>query len=63
MCIAMHLPPWLSTELLKTAGITLTGTRRNRELARITYTMFKYSVDDVQASLISYGGKSLKLSS
>ena len=62
MCIALHLPPWLSTELLKAAGISLTGTRRNRELARITHTMFKCSVDDVQESLTSYGGKPLKLS-
>ena len=62
MCIAMHLPPWLSTELLKAAGISLTGTRRNRELARITHMMFKCSVDEVQESLTSYGGKPLKLS-
>ena len=62
MCIAMHLPPWLSTELLKAAGISLTGTRRNRELARITHTMFKCSVDDVQENLTSYGGKPLRLS-
>ncbi len=62
MCVAMHLPPWLSCELLNAAGISLFGSRRNRELAWVIQTLFKCTVDEVQKNLIAYGGKPLKLS-
>lgn len=62
MCIAMHLPPWLSFELMARAGFNVTGSIRNHTLVRVLLTMYGKTIDEVQKNLITYGSKPLKLS-
>jgi len=61
MCVAMRLPPWLSRELIKTAGVGLSETPRQRTCMMILDCMYTASVDEVQAVLSSFGDAPLKL--
>ena len=61
MCVAMRLPPWLSRELIKAAGVGLSETPRQRTCMMILDCMYTASVDEVQAILSSYGEDALKL--
>ena len=61
MCVAMRLPPWLSRELIKTAGVGLSETPRQRTYMMILDQMYTASVDEVQAILSSSGEDALKL--
>lgn len=61
MCGAMRLPPWLSRELIKAAGVGLSETPRQRTCMMILDCMYTASVDEVQAILSSYGEDALKL--
>ena len=61
MCVAMRLPPWLSRELIKAAGVGLSETPRQRTCMMILECMYTASVDEVQAILSSYGKDALKL--
>ena len=61
MCVAMRLPPWLSRELIKAAGVGLSETPRQRTCMMILECMYTASVDEVQAILSSYGKDTLKL--
>lgn len=61
MCVAMRLPPWLSRELIKAAGVGLSETPRQRTCMMILDCMYTASVDEVQAILSSYDEDALKL--
>lgn len=61
MCVAMKLPPWLSRELIKTAGFGLSETPRQRTCMMILDHLYTASIDGVQAILSSYGEDALKL--
>ena len=61
MCVAMRLPPWLSRELIKAAGVGLSETPRQRTCMMILNCMYTASVDEVQAILSSYDEDALKL--
>ena len=61
MCVAMRLPPWLSRELIKAAGVGLSETSRQRTCMMILDCMYTASVDEVQAVLSSFGEDALKL--
>ena len=61
MCIAMKLPPWLSRELIKTAGFFLSETPHQRTCMMILDCMYTASVDGVQAILSCSGDAPLKL--
>lgn len=61
MCVAMRLPPWLSRELIKAAGVGLSETPRQRTCMMILDCMYTASVDEVQAILSSYGETPMKL--
>ena len=61
ICIAMHLPPCLSSVLLARAGLSLGGSRRNRQMAWILHTMYRESIEVVQARLDRSGQRRLNL--
>ena len=61
MCVARRLPPWLSRELIKAAGVGLSETPRQRTCMMILDCMYTASVDEVQAILSSYDEDALKL--
>ena len=61
ICIALHLPPWLSRELLHRAGILLRRTKQHLAYQCILDCMFMDEVSDVQRSLAEAGLKKLKL--
>ena len=60
LCVALHLPPWLSSEMLCKAGLTLRCTRQHRAYRLILDCMFMDSVEMVQNFLTSSGCKPLK---
>ena len=61
MCVAMRLPPWLSRELIKAAGVGLSEMPHQRTCMMILDCMYTTSVDEVQAVLSSLGDAPLKL--
>jgi transcriptional regulator with XRE-family HTH domain len=61
MCVAMRLPPWLSRELVKAAGLGLSETPHQRLCMMILDCMYTASVDEVQAILNCFGEDALKL--
>ena len=61
LCIALHLPPWLSRELLQRAGILLRRTKQHLAYQCILDCMFMDEVSDVQRSLGEAGLERLKL--
>ena len=63
LCIGMHLPPWLSIELLERIGIALRGTPRNCVLSYVLYNMYQCTIDDIQRYLIAFGIEPLMIAS
>lgn len=61
ICIALHLPPWISRELLQRAGILLRRTKQHLAYQCILDCMFMDEVSDVQRSLAEAGMEKLKL--
>lgn len=61
ICVALHLPPWLSRELLQRAGILLRKTRQHLAYQCILDCMFMDEVEDVQRFLSESGLEKLKL--
>lgn len=63
ICIALHLPPWLSRAMLQRAGFTLRMSRQHQAYQFILDCLFMDSIDDVQKFLESSGCQKLKLKS
>lgn len=61
ICIALHLPPWLSRALLQRAGFTLRTSKQHQAYQFILDCLFMDSVDDVQHFLRESGCQPLKL--
>lgn len=61
ICIALHLPPWLSRELLHRAGLLLRRTKQHLAYQCVLDCMFMDEVADVQRFLAEAGFAKLKL--
>jgi len=61
LCVAMNLPPWLSSELLAQAGLMLRRTKQHRAYRLILDCMFMDKVETVQSFLRASGCEPLKL--
>ena len=61
LCVALQLPPWLSTELLDRAGLMLRRTKQHRAYRLILDCMFMDNLETVQSFLRSSGCEALKL--
>lgn len=61
LCVALQLPPWLSTELLDRAGLLLRRTKQHRAYRLILDCMFMDTLDTVQSFLRASGCEALKL--
>ena len=61
ICVTLHLPPWLSSELLSQAGILLRRTKQHRAYRMILDCLFMDSLDKVQGFLVEAGCERLKL--
>lgn len=60
ICVALHLPTWLSRELLQRAGLLLRKTRQHLAYQCVLDCMFMDEVEDVQRFLLSCGLEKLK---
>lgn len=47
LCVAMHLPPWLSFKLIGKAGFSLAATREQQAYLMVLSCMYMRSVDEV----------------
>ena len=63
LCIGLHLPPWLSCELVRRAGLMLRDIPEHRAYRYILDCLFMDSIDDVQGFLKEHKFEPLKLSS
>ncbi len=61
ICIALHLPPWLSHEMIHRAGFLLRSTRQHQAYRFILDCLFMDSVEEVQTFLTNSGFQPLKL--
>lgn len=61
LCVSLHLPPWLSSEMLNKAGLTLRSTKQHRAYRLIMDCLFMDSIDDIQNFLTASGCKPMKL--
>lgn len=55
LCVAMHLPPWLSFELIAKAGFSLDATREQQAYLMVLSCMYMRSVDEVNDYLRERG--------
>ena len=55
LCVAMHLPPWLSFELITKAGFSLSATREQQAYLMVLSCMYMRSVDEVNDYLKERG--------
>ncbi|MFQ8646018.1 MAG: helix-turn-helix domain-containing protein [Faecalibacterium prausnitzii] len=55
LCVAMHLPPWLSFELIAKAGFSLAATREQQAYLMVLSCMYMRSVDEVNDYLRERG--------
>lgn len=55
LCVAMHLPPWLSFKLIGKAGFSLAATREQQAYLMILSCMYMRSVDEVNDYLRERG--------
>ncbi len=55
LCVAMHLPPWLSFELIGKAGFSLAATREQQAYLMVLSCMYMRSVDEVNDYLRERG--------
>lgn len=61
LCVALHLPPWLSREMLQRAGLLLRRTKQHLAYRCILDCMFMDEVEDVQRYLAQAGLEKLRL--
>lgn len=61
ICVALHLPPWLSSEVLKKARLMLMSTVQHKAYQFVLDCLFMDSVEDVQRFLKEAGMERLKL--
>ncbi len=61
ICIALHLPPWLSREMLVKAGYVLRPTKQHRAYQMALDCLFMDTVEDVQNFLVEAGCEKLRL--
>ena len=59
LCIAMHLPPWLSFALIAKAGFSLAATKEQLAHLMILNCMYMRSIDEVNEYLRERGTDSL----
>lgn len=59
LCIAMHLPPWLSFALIAKAGFSLAATKEQLAHLMILNCMYMRSIDEVNEYLRERGNASL----
>ena len=59
LCVAMHLPPWLSFELIAKAGFSLAATKEQLAHLMILNCMYMRSIDEVNEYLRERGNASL----
>lgn len=62
ICIALHLPPWLSRAMIERAGFILRPTKQHLAYQFALDCLFMDSVDDVQKFLAEAGCQQLRLS-
>ena len=55
LCVAMHLPPWLSFELIAKAGFSLAATREQQAYLMVLSCRYMRSVDEVNDYLRERG--------
>lgn len=55
LCVAMHLPPWLSFKLIRKAGFSLAATREQQAYLMVLSCMYMRSVDEVNDYLRERG--------
>lgn len=55
LCVAMHLPPWLSFALIAKAGFSLAATREQQAYLMVLSCMYMRSVDEVNGYLRERG--------
>lgn len=55
LCVAMHLPPWLSFKLIGKAGFSLAATREQQAYLMVLSCMYMRSVDEVHDYLRERG--------
>ena len=55
LCVAMHLPPWLSFKLIGKAGFSLAATREQQAYLVVLSCMYMRSVDEVNDYLRERG--------
>lgn len=55
LCVAMHLPPWLSFKLIGKAGFSLAATREQQAYLMVLSCMYMRSVDEVNDNLRERG--------
>ena len=55
LCVAMHLPPWLSFKLIGKAGFSLAATREQQAYLMVLSCMYMRSVDEVNDYLRESG--------
>lgn len=63
ICVALHLPPWLSREMIQRAGFILRPTKQHLAYQFILDCLFMDSVSDAQKFLAESGCQQLRLSS
>jgi transcriptional regulator with XRE-family HTH domain len=63
LCIGLHLPPWLSEELIKRAGLMLRDIPEHHAYRYILNCLFMDSIDDVQRFLKERKFEPLSMSS
>lgn len=59
LCVAMHLPPWLSFKLVEIAGFALAVTEEQRAFMTVLTCMFMKSIDEVDEYLKARGNEPL----
>lgn len=59
LCVAMHLPPWLSVALIAKAGFSLAATKEQLAHLMILNCMYMRSIDEVNEYLRERGNASL----
>lgn len=55
LCVAMHLPPWLSFKLIGKAGFSLAATREQQAYLMVLSCMYMRSIDEVNDYLRERG--------
>lgn len=61
ICVALHLPPWLSRKMIEKAGFLLRQTPQHLAYQMILDCMYMDTVDEVQQQLVLAGCKKLRL--